>query len=148
MHSIITCVLCDYFRMSWNGFAEQWLKTDNNLTQIGVFDRNGNLWGKASVHTETFEPKPQQVKCLVNKCSEDAASEEELVLSGVRYMFIARLEEFDGLVMMSKGLDETRMSVVGLTDNACVICTMTGPAKNNCIVTVEKILDNIKQSGN
>ena len=134
--------------MSWDAFAQQWLKTDENLTQIGVFDKNGNPWGKATVPKETFEPKPQQVKFLVNKCSEDKTDDEELVLSGVQYMFIARLEEFDGLVMMSKGLDETKMGVVGLTEKACVICTMTGPAKNNCIVTVEKILDNIKQSGN
>ena len=141
-------LLLEHFRMSWDAFASQWLKTDVNLNQIGVFDKNGNPWGKATVPKQTFEPQPREVKFLVDKCSEDKTEEEKLLLSGVEYMFIARPDDFDGLVTMSKGLDETKMCVVGLTEKACVICTMTGPAKNNCIVTVEKILDNIKQSGN
>lgn len=133
--------------MSWDGFAHHWLNTDPNLNQVGIFDLIGNAWGKASIPNERFEPHPKEVKFLVSKCSEEKTDEEKLILAGIEYMLIARPDDFDGLVMMSKGLDETKMCVVGLTEKACVISTVTGSAKNNCIVTVEKILDSMKQLG-
>ena len=134
--------------MSWDAYANQWINTDANLRQIGIFDLQGNVWGRASAVVEKFQPHPNEVKFLVTKCSEDKKEEEKLTLGGVEYMFIAHPDVFDGLVLMSKGLDETEMCVIGLTSKACVICTMVGPTKNNCIVIVEKIIDSIKQSGN
>ena len=141
--------LMQYFRKmsSWDTYANHWINTDEDLCQVGIFDKNGYIWGKAIKDEKKFEPHPNEIKFLISKCTEEKTDEEKFVLAGVEYMFIDRTE-FDGLVLMSKGLDETQMCVLGLSNNACVICTMVGPSKNKCIVVVEKILENIKQSGN
>ena len=143
--------ICSHFQTkmsAWDTYAEHWIKTDSDLRHVGIFDKNGNIWGKAVKGNTKFEPRSGEIKFLVSKCTEDKSDEEKLVLCGIEYMFISRTEVFDGLVMMSKVLDETQMCVLGLTDKACVVCTMVGPTKNNCIVVAEKMLDHIRQSGN